>query len=83
MIFNIDHIGDNLGKYEPFDDTIEIFLGTIWHHCKQDNILSEDLLIKKIIDVVVHELYHYVIDPCLEDPEKVDDHKVYKYLYND
>jgi hypothetical protein len=82
MRFNIDHIGDNYGKYEPMDDDPEIFLGTIWDRCKKENVVSEQYVIAKTMEIIIHESYHELIDPNLEDPDEIDDHKIYHLLYN-
>lgn len=83
MIFDIENIGDDFGKYEPNSGEIVIFLGTIYHDFKKNNCVLEDLLRLLTVDVIVHEDIHKVIDDCLDgNPEEVDDHKIFKWLVN-
>lgn len=81
MIFDLEHIGDNYGEYFPESDHITIYCAKIYQICKLENVISEQYVISKTIETIIHETYHQAIDPCLENPEEYDEHKIFKYLY--
>lgn len=80
MIFDIENIEGDLGRYEPENDSVKIFLAAIYNDFTRYNCILENRFIYDIIDTIVHEQLHQAIDECLDKPEDVDDHKVFKYL---
>ena len=81
MIFDIDNIGCDLGKYQPETGEIVIYLANIYDEFIRKFCVFEGYLLAKIIDVIIHEKIHEEIDKCLEgDPDDIDDHKIFKYL---
>lgn len=81
MIFDVDNIGNDLGKYQPETGEIIIYLANIYDEFIRKFCITENYLINKTIDIIIHEQIHEEIDKCLEDnPVDVDDHKIFKYL---
>ena len=80
-VFDIETIGDDYGHYLPQDDSITIYLATLYHAFKTAHSVTWDYLHAQIVDLLIHEEIHKAIDNCLEGkPSEIDDHKIYKYL---
>ena len=83
MIFDIETIGEDYGIYQPQDDTVTIYLGSVYYHFCKDNNVTWNLLHAQIVDVMIHESIHKTIDFCLEGkPQTIDDHTIFKFLVN-
>ena len=80
IAFDVITIGDDLGKYVPIDDVITIYLGTIYHHFRQQYGTLENKLIYEVIDTINHEELHRAFDYCLDNPTEYDDHEIFKYI---
>ena len=81
--FDLNEIVDEgFGAYTPINDRVDIFLRKIYIEFLDKGCTSEDFLRLFVVDVINHEILHRAIDPCLEDPNEHDEHKIYKYLVN-
>jgi hypothetical protein len=80
ITFDLENTSDNYGFYDSLTDNITIYLKEIYSDFLGHSGIHEDRLFHTIVDVIIHEELHKAIDPCLLEPEIIDDHKIYKYL---
>ena len=81
MIFDIESVTEDYGIYQPQDDSITIYLGSLYYQFCKDHNVTWKLLYAQIEDVMIHEAIHQAIDYCLEGkPQTIDDHKIFRYL---
>lgn len=78
--FDLDSTSDVLGLYDTMTDDYTIYLKEIWLEFIKKGCTTEEKLIWDVIDIITHEELHKAIDSCVEDPDDVDEHTIYKYL---